>query len=341
MKRLIIRKPGNIEIQENTEGLVIKPGFVKVKISACGVCGSDISIFQGKREVEQYFGHEFTGVVTEVGSGVIGLEPGMRVASGLIKTCGRCWNCRNGHPNYCRSMDDILIPGGFATETIVEHSNDLQFLTELPKTLDDITGTLNEPASCALRIVNQADMKCGQSVLIIGLGAMGAISSVFLRNFGAGVIVCMDLNVNRLKSLKVLGFEHLINRKDENWAQQIKEVVGPNGVDLVIETTGTPNALRDAFIVARTGARIVVGSVYHEHANNFDLLPIMRKELTVIGAKGPFPYQTTRDSSTTIELLTSLQAQFKKLTKVYDYKEVNQAFREASEGYCVKAIVRF
>jgi L-iditol 2-dehydrogenase len=341
MKRLHINPSGVVEMRQEWERRPIQPGFVRVAVSACGVCGSDISIVKGKRKADAYFGHEFTGIITEVGPEVPDLKAGMRVASGLIKTCGRCRECLNGHPNYCHGLDDVLIPGGFCSETLVRHTDNYQFLTELPSTLDDITGTLNEPVSCALRIANCAEIKFGQSVLIIGLGAMGAITAELLRSFGAGMIVGMDMEDNRLNDMRDLGYEEMINRKDENWLKQIKAAAGREGVDVVIETTGSPRVLDDAFQAARIGARIVVGSVYHESCVDMDLLPIMRKELTVIGAKGPFPYRTSRGGNIAMDTLNTMQSRLKKFIRTYSYQEASRAFQDAGAGRGVKAVIVF
>lgn len=341
MKRIYISQSGAVEIREDFAKYPVQPGFVKVAVSACGVCGSDLSIVKRKRKTESYFGHEFTGTITEVGPRVPDLKVGMRVASGLIKTCGRCRECLNGHPNYCRGLDEALIPGGFCSKTLVRHTEDYQFLSELPSTLDDITGTLNEPVGCALRIANCAEIKFGQSVLIIGLGAMGAITAELLRGSGAGVIVGMDREVNRLKDMRNLGYDKMINRKDEDWLQQIKAAAGRGGVDVVIETTGSPHVLNDAFQAARIGARIVVGSVYHESCANIDLQPIMRKELTVIGAKGPFPYRTSQGGNIAMDTLNALQSRLKKFIRTYSYQEANRAFQDAAAGRGVKAVIVF
>ncbi|WP_152657203.1 zinc-binding dehydrogenase [Oceanobacillus sp. CFH 90083] len=342
MKQLTILEKEKLELVDSPS-LEVPPNFVKVKVQACGICGSDIALLNGfrDRKTELYFGHEFTGVVEAIGENVHGLSKGMRVASGIIKTCGVCWNCRNGHPNYCKGLNSVLKPGGFAEETLVEHSDDFQFLTPLPEEVDDIAGTLHETVSCVLRIVERAQIKTGQTVLIIGLGAIGVIAGELFKYLGASKVIGMDISLEKTKVAQELKFDKVIDRNNKKWISEIYEEVGPQGVDIIVEATGSSMVLSDAFEVARKGAQIIIGSVYHGPANNLDLLPILRKELTVIGAKGSYPYTNSNDESTAMNLLKSNVFTSSKITKVYKKEEFADAFEDAKGGKCIKPVIRF
>ena len=93
MKKIALLAGGKLELQNPEDTIVLQDGMVKVHVSACGICGSDLALLSGKRDVtkEKYFGHEFSGVVTEVSGGSVAVKPGMRVASEVSRTCGRCW----------------------------------------------------------------------------------------------------------------------------------------------------------------------------------------------------------------------------------------------------------
>lgn len=105
-----------LELQDVPSLGVLGDSAVWVQVSACGICGSDLALYSGKRDLsnERYFGHEFSGTITQTGSTANVLKVGMRVASELVKGCSRCWYCRNGMQNYCRSMNEALLPGGFS-----------------------------------------------------------------------------------------------------------------------------------------------------------------------------------------------------------------------------------
>jgi len=269
------------------------------------------------------------------------LELGMRVTSELVKTCGQCWNCRNGSPNCCKSLNEVLFPGGFASETIVLHSDSYKFLSILPMSIDDIMGTLVEPTNCALRAVKRSKIQPGQSVLVIGLGSMGIIASQLLENFGAGKIIGMDKNKSRLETVKKSGLIDVINRNDLDWLEQLKNYTGTRGVDVVIEATGFPAAIGDAFLAARVGGLISVLSVYHGKANNLDILPIVRKELTIVGAKGPYPDQKSDDTSVTVGELQKIQEKLRKIIRIYDFKDSFKAFDDAIKGISIKSVISF
>ena len=182
VKKVALLGPGDLRLQSMEAPLTLQRGMVKVRVLACGICGSDLSLLSGTRDLskENYFGHEFSGVVKEISDDSSGFVPGMRVASDLAVTCGRCWNCRNGLSNYCRSMNDAFFPGGFTEETLVRVQEDYSFLREVPEDLDDITASMAEPTNCAYRIAMQAQIKPGEHVVIFGLGAMGIISALIL-----------------------------------------------------------------------------------------------------------------------------------------------------------------
>lgn len=343
MKKVALVDYGRLELQETAPLDALLPGTVKVRVRACGICGSDIALFRGQRSLtdEHYFGHEFSGVVTDPGEGVGGLKTGTRVASELSRTCGRCWYCRNGMPNYCRSMNEALLPGGFSQETLILNTPDYSFLSPIPDTLDDVTATLLEPTSCAYRIASQAALKPGETVLVFGLGAMGLITARILKSWGAGTIAGVDTNGQRLDLVRGLGWLEGVDRGDPRWRERVEELCGAHGADVVIEATGVSQVLQDAFQAVRPGGRIVVGSVYSAPAQEFQLWPIMRKELTLIGAKGPYPQHLTDGSSAVVQTVNRLQEDLRKLITVYPYEKAEEAFADMMSGCAIKAVITF
>ncbi len=343
MKRVRLLAPGHIELQDDCPGVERKPETVKIDVSACGICGSDLALLTGRRslENERYFGHEFSGIVVDAGEGYNGIQNGMRVASELVNTCGQCWNCRNGLENYCRSMNDALLPGGFSTETLVLNTPTYCFLSQVPRGMDDITATLLEPTNCAWHIAMRAKMKPGDTVVVFGMGTIGLISSQILKKLGAGKIVGIDTNKVRLEQVKKTGLIDTIDRSDKNWLEQVREICGEKGADLVVEATGVPVVLQDAFQAVRPGGTIVVGSVYHGSISQFEPLPIMRKELTIVGSKGPAPSVKTDGKSVVVDILEALQEDLKKIITVYEYKDGVKAFEDIASGAVIKPVITF
>lgn len=343
MKKVALLAPEQLELQENCSSLMIQPDTVKIEVSACGICGSDLALVMGKRSLkkEHYFGHEFSGTIVDAGQARNGIRVGMRVASELVKTCGQCWNCRNGLPNYCRSMNDALLPGGFSSETLVLNTPTYCFLSPVPDTLDDITATLLEPANCAYRIASKANIRPGDSVLVFGLGTMGLITAEILKSTGAGVVIGADRNKARLEKIVEMGLLDVVDCNDADWMEQVKERMGSMGPDIVIEATGVSTVLADTLQIVRPGGTIVAGGVYHAPISDFVPTPIMRKELTIVGAKGPYPNVRSDGTSVVVDLVNKLQTNLKKLITVYDYKDGLRAFDDMKSGVSIKSVISF
>lgn len=344
MRKVALVDYGKIVLQENCESIrVVEPGTVKIDVTACSICGSDIALYHGKRSLqeERYFGHEFSGVVVDAGDGANGIKKGMRVASELSMACGHCWNCRNGLPNYCKSMNDALRPGGFSEETLVLNTPEYSFISPIPDTIDDITATLLEPTNCAYHVARRADVKHGETVVVFGMGPMGLIAARIIKSMGVDVVVGVDKNKARLEKVRQLGFVDVVDSNDEDWQDQIFEICGSKGADVIVELTGALPVLQSAFQVVRPGGRIVVGSVYSGFADKVELLAIMRKELTIVGSKGPYPHLKTNGTSAAVDILVKLQDDLKKLITVYDYKDALRAFEDMMSGAAIKPVVRF
>lgn len=344
MRKIALIDYGKLELQRDLEGIrEIQPGTVKVDVSACSICGSDIALFRGKRSLanERYFGHEFSGVVTDAGAGANGIAAGMRVASELSRTCGQCWNCLNGLSNYCKSMNEALLPGGFTEETLVLNTPEYSFISPLPAEIDDVTATLLEPTNCAYHVARQAKIIPGDHVVVFGMGTIGLITARIIKSMGAGMVIGVDNSKSRLAKVRELGLLDTVDSNDPDWQEQIKEMAGAQGADVVVEATGVVPVLKNAFDIVRPGGRIVVASVYHGPAGDLQLLPIMRKELTIVGSKGPYPHRKTDGSSASLEVLVRLQEDLKKLITVYEYEDALEAFDDMMSGKAIKAVIKF
>ena len=343
MRSIKLLAPGQLEIQETNERQQITDNTVRVEVKACGVCGSDLALYTGRRDLanEHYFGHEFSGTVTEVGNGANGIKEGMRVASELVKGCGKCWFCRNGLQNYCKSLNYALLPGGFTEETLVTNNDEYSFLSPIPDDLDDITASILEPANCAYHVAMKANIKPGDTVLVFGLGAIGLVSAMILKTMGAGKVIGADRSKLRIEQIRKTGLIDVVDTADADWLDQVLEMTAKEGVDVVVEATGAPPVLSDAMRVARTGGRIVVPSVYFGAIREFEPLPIMRKELTIVGAKGPAPLVKTNGMSAVVDKVMQMKEDLQKIISVYDYKDALQAFADARSGAAIKAVIKF
>lgn len=343
MRRVALIDYGKLELQDDWGGIGLQPGTVKVEVSACAVCGSDLALLRGKRDLksERYWGHEFSGTVIDAGAGAGGITAGMRVASEVSRACGHCWYCRNGLPSLCKSFNEAFLPGGFSQETCVLNTQENSFISPVPAALDDITATLLEPTSCSLQCALKADIRPGAKVAVIGMGPMGFITARILQQIGAGVVVGIVNKPSRLEKVREIGFLEGIDSSREDWLDRVREIFGDFGPDVVVELSGNLTAFQNALKIVRPGGRIVVGSVYTGYADNVELRPVMRKELTIVGAKGPFPNLNSDGSSMAMDMLMNIQKDVRKIIQVYDYTEALRAFEDMMCSRSIKSVITF
>ena len=152
---------------------------------------------------------------------------------------------------------------------------------------------------------------------LITLGAIGVISAMILKTMGAGKVIGADRSKLRIEQIRKTGLLDVVDTADDNWLQQIQEMTAKEGVDVVIEATGAPQVLNEAMKTARTGAKIVVASVYSGFIPEFEPLPIMRKELTIVGAKGPAPLVKTDGTSAVVDKVMQMKEELQKIISVY------------------------
>ena len=343
MRRVALIDYGKLELQDDWGGIGLQPGTVKVEVSACAVCGSDLALLRGKRDLksERYWGHEFSGTVIDAGAGAGGITAGMRVASEVSRACGHCWYCRNGLPSLCKSFNEAFLPGGFSQETCVLNTQENSFISPVPAALDDITATLLEPTSCSLQCALKADIRPGAKVAVIGMGPMGFITARILQQIGAGVVVGIVNKPSRLEKVREIGFLEGIDSSREDWLDRVREIFGDFGPDVVVELSGNLTAFQNALKIVRPDGRIVVGSVYTGYADNVELRPVMRKELTIVGAKGPFPNLNSDGSSMAMDMLMNIQKDVRKIIQVYDYTDALRAFEDMMCSRSIKSVITF
>jgi len=165
------------------------PDQVLIEVSACGICGSDLRLYREGEMEAAFFGHEFSGRVVSVGSGVEDFKTGDRVAAGLARACGICEPCQRGFPNYCVSSANQFYPGGFAQYCLANCAQGFKPIIRIPDAIDDVRATLFEPLSCAMRIATRVTVARGSRVLVLGLGMMGMLAALLLKKSTPGVCI--------------------------------------------------------------------------------------------------------------------------------------------------------
>jgi len=242
----------------------IKEGEIKVRVRACGICGSDISDWYMEPRVPTYFGHEPSGDVVEVGKDVKGLKEGDRVFAHHHVPCFVCHYCRRGYYTLCRTFKETaFFPGGFADHIVVPTLNVERDTLVLPDSVSYEDGTLIEPIACCIKGIKRANIRIDDTVAVIGAGFMGLVHVQLARLFGAGKVITIDSVPYRLEKAKELGSDRIINFKEETVSEKFKELNEGRGADVVILCTGQYNALEEGMAIAEKGATVYIFAPFY------------------------------------------------------------------------------
>jgi L-iditol 2-dehydrogenase len=193
---------------EEMEDPVAGPGEVICDVLACGVCGSDVTDWYVAPKLPAVLGHEPAGVVSAVGEGVVSVAVGDRVAIHHHAPCGECRRCLRGHETLCeRFRATGLAPGGFAERVRISAELTPELLP-LPDGLDPVAATFVEPLGCILRAQDRAGLRAGDSLLVVGAGAMGLLQIAAARARGVEAVWVREPRPDRLRRAEEWGAEH-------------------------------------------------------------------------------------------------------------------------------------
>jgi len=260
-------------------------GEVLLRVGACGVCGSDIPrIFEkGAYSFPLIPGHEFSGTVEAVASDVDSAWVGKRVVAFPLIPCQGCPPCDIGAYAQCENYDYLgsRSDGAFAEYVRAPVSN----VVEVPESVSQEEAAMTEPAAVALHALRRGNFEQGDRVLIVGAGPIGILLAQWARAGGAGQVLLADIDVEKLRFAKKLGFSHGFDATQGGVSAWAQKKTG-DGADLVIEASGSAAACGEALQAARPfGTVVLLGNpagamVLEQHA----YWAILRKELTVVGS---------------------------------------------------------
>jgi S-(hydroxymethyl)mycothiol dehydrogenase len=251
-------------------------GEVVVKVQACGVCHTDLTYREGGINDEFPFllGHEAAGIVEEVGTGVESVTVGDFVILNWRAVCGQCRACKRGRPQYCFDTHNAtqkmtlsdgveLTPalgiGAFAEKTLVHEGQ----CTKVDSYADPaVVGLLGCGVMAGLgAAVNTGGVTRGDSVAVIGCGGVGDAAIMGARLAGAGTIIAVDRDVQKLKWARELGATHTVNATDEDTVEAVQQLTGGFGADVVIDAVGRPETWRQAFYARDLAGTVVLVGV--------------------------------------------------------------------------------
>ena len=267
MLQQVMTAPGEIRFLEIP---VPVPGEnqVLVAIKKIGICGSDIHVYHGKHPFTSYpitQGHEVSGEIAAVGSGVTGLVPGQKVTIEPQVTCGKCHPCRHGKYNLC---EELKVMGFQTTGTASEYfAVDASKITPIPQEMSFEEGAMIEPLAVAVHGVKQMGDVTGMDVVVIGAGPIGNLVAQAAKGMGARKVMITDVSDWRLAKAKECGVDVCVNTANKDFGEAMLEAFGPDKADVIYDCAGNDITMGQAIRYARKGSVIVLVAVFSQMAS--------------------------------------------------------------------------
>jgi L-iditol 2-dehydrogenase len=323
----------------------LKPGWVLVGIRSVGVCGSDIHYYSegniGDQIVKYPFsvGHECAGVVEEIGKGVKGLRPGMRVAIDPAMPCGNCYLCKMGRENICLNMIFLGCPGQTEGSLSEYLSMPAENCFPIPDSMTFDEAVMTEPLAIAVHAVQLSGIQRGESIAVLGSGPIGLLTMMTALEYGAGKAFSTDIIPERVIFAQKMGATKSFNCRTSSVVNEIKEATSGRGVDIAFECAGEQDALDQAAEILRPGGRLMILGIPKVERVSFVAILVRRHEILIQNVR-----RQNRNVDEAIRLVSDGRLDAGKLvTHRYPFDKVGDAYDLVSRyaDGVIKAMVTF
>ncbi|MFI5688099.1 zinc-dependent alcohol dehydrogenase family protein [Streptomyces sp. NPDC051636] len=268
MRGAVIYAPGDVRLEDRDEPTILQPTDAVIRTVATCVCGSDLWAYRGLEPVDEPhpMGHEYVGIVEEVGSEVTSVKPGQFVVGSFATSDNTCANCRNGWQSSCLhrefmstcQAEYVRIPHAHGTLVATDDHPADEFVPSL-LAVSDVMGTGWYAALAA-------EVQPGSTAVVVGDGAVGLCGVIAARELGAERIIAMSRHEPRQKLALEFGATDIISERGDEGIARVKDLTGGIGADSVLECVGTAEAMRQALRSARPGGNVGFVGVPHDVA---------------------------------------------------------------------------
>jgi len=335
MRKAILEAPMRFVVKEVPDP-VLEKDEVLIKVEYCGICGSDLHIFETGAAIGA--GHELSGSIAKLGSKVKGWKIGDRVIRGPTSigdsACGgSCFWCRSGETALCEHSDAGMLEyrSGFATFIKAKAHQ----LFKLPDWLSYEEAALTEPTAVAVHAINKGEIKVGDTVAVLGLGPIGYLVALLARLSSARAIYATERSPTRIKMGRDI-VDEVIDVNAVDPVSRIMELTDGRGADVVFECSGNPTASLQSVLLVRKGGTVVVVAVCLE-AFVMPFGTINLRELTI---KGSFVWNI-HEYHTAFELIRGRKLNVAPLvTAKIPLDNINEAFETALKGKGGKILIK-
>lgn len=333
MKALVYAGPKKAELRDIEAGKK-KEGQVRIDVTYCGVCGSDIGIYLGthpRAKAPLVFGHEFLGVAAEDGKKV---KKGDRVVPYPLLSCGHCKACRNGNEHVCNTLGliGIDVDGGMCESVYVDED----VLYKVPDGVSDKAAAVIEPLAVLVHAIHMSGFEPLDTAVVTGAGPIGMLCAVMLKHAGASQVFISDVAEKRLEAARELGMIP-VNPMKEDLEAAVKAATDGEGCDVFFECSGAASTAMQMTDITRVRGKICMVSV-HKQPHEVNLRDVNFKEQTLVGTR----VYTKDEFAQAVELTKKLEKELEKIvTHVVPLRDSEKVFDMIADPDCgtIKVVV--
>lgn len=340
MKALVKHSPKEGIWMEDVPDPKCGPGEVRIRITHTAICGTDKHIFewdewaQNNLKLPLIVGHEFCGIIDEVGPQVTHYKVGDRVSGEGHITCGNCRNCRAGKKHLCPETIGVGVhrDGAFAEYLVIPESNVWPLHEDIPSEIAAFFDPLGNAVHTAL-----AFNITGEDILICGAGPIGMMAAAICKFSGSRNIVVTDINDYRLNLAKDLGASRTVNPRKEDIGTVFEELGISHGFDVGLEMSGNPEAFNQMISLMYNGGNIALLGLL-PNSTKVDWNKVIFKGLNIKGIYGRKMYDTWYKMT---QMIRSGLSVSKVLTHHFKIDDFQKAFKVIESGNCGKVVLEW
>ena len=343
MKAVRYYRPGEIKVEE-IDVPEIDSEELLVKVEVVLTCGTDLKMYRRGHRLARppiTMGHEFAGVVADAGNRVANFRKGMKIVAANSAPCNACFFCKRGKPNLCMHVEEDMIGfsahGAYAEYVRIPAKIVKLNAHQIPDHVPFKEAALLEPLACVVHGNDLADIRLGDSVVIMGAGPIGLLHLQLAKHRGAGKVIVVDVSDARLETAHKLDAENTINPNREDQIRKVLDLTGGLGADVVIEAVGLPETWENAIRMTRkAGTALLFGGCPSGTNVIVDTGKVHYDELTI---KGAF-HHTPSCVEKALGLISSSSVRMNEIiTHEMPLEDVEKALQLMGEGKAVKVAI--
>ncbi len=343
MKAAVLEDVNEIALRE-VDTPVCAPDTILVRVNACAVCGTDVKALRHGHQMVKppiVLGHELAGTIVEVGDQVQGWYDSERVTVASAVPCGKCYYCQRAQSTVCQNILDIgsSWDGAFAEYLLVPAAAVRNAcVNRIPDGVSAAAAALTEPLACCVNAQEMLGVGPGDSVLVIGTGAIGCLNAMLARALGATNVIMANRSAHRLELARVVQADCYVDTSAEDLKECVLGVTDGRGADVVIVACASGEAQEESVALAAPRGRINFfgGLPRGSSAIAFDSNRLHYEELTLVGNHGSTPYQNYK----ALQLIASgLVPTEKIITHRFGLDQIEKAIDMAETKQGLKVLV--